>query len=260
MKSITRFLSMIALSMGVLFGLTGCSYLPFMAAVPTGYVGVQVNKFGDDRGVNVQLRTPGYYFNGPNTDMFLFPTFTENYTWDAAKKDDPKDQGDESFNFQVDGAKINTDVGASFSINQECTVKVFQKYRKGIGEIRSVVLRNIIRDALNTEAARLTNIDQAYGKGRNDFQIAVENAAKKSAGEVCINLEDLAFVNNMRLPPDVQKAIDDKVKETRSQTARKMLCVVPAPTPNVCVNWRAAKPMPTTSVAIPSRRIRRFWS
>ncbi|MBF3542546.1 hypothetical protein ISG10_33340, partial [Burkholderia pseudomallei] len=33
--------------------------------VPAGYVGVKVQRYGDDRGVNVEVKGPGRYFNGP---------------------------------------------------------------------------------------------------------------------------------------------------------------------------------------------------
>ncbi|MBO7801083.1 prohibitin family protein, partial [Burkholderia pseudomallei] len=82
----------------------------FLAAgcdnVPAGYVGVKVQRYGDDRGVNVEVKGPGRYFNGPNVDMFIFPTFTQSYVWDKA------DKSDESFTFQtVEGLSVNTDIG-----------------------------------------------------------------------------------------------------------------------------------------------------
>lgn len=191
------------------FALSGC--IPFMDNVPSGHVGVQVNRFGDDRGVNLEVKGPGRYWNGPNTDMFLFPTSTDNYTWDAAKKDDGKDTGDESFTFQVEGMTLNTDVAASFSITPACAAKVFQKYRKGINEIRSQVIRNMIRDSLNAEASKIARVEEAYSTKRNELQSAVEASVKKSAADVCINVEEVSFVNEMRLPAAVKQTINNKV-------------------------------------------------
>lgn len=202
-----RILSILILP--ILFALAGCD------SVPSGYVGVQVEKYGDSRGVALEVKTPGRYFNGPNVDMYLFPTYTDTYTWDKATKSDGKDAGDESFSFQVEGMTVNTDIAASFSIKQECAVRVFQKYRKGVDEIRSVVIRNMIRDALNTSAAGLQHIEDAYGAKRNDLQAAVEKLVKEQASAVCINVEDVYFVNEMRLPSTVKASIDKKVEATQ---------------------------------------------
>ena len=55
--------------------LAGCS------RVPAGTVGVKVNMLGGNKGVDYQVVKPGLYWMGPNTELFLFPTFTQNYVW-----------------------------------------------------------------------------------------------------------------------------------------------------------------------------------
>ncbi|MDW9251837.1 SPFH domain / Band 7 family protein [Burkholderia thailandensis] len=98
-------LFLISIVAPLMFLVTGCDN------VPAGYVGVKVQRYGDDRGVNVEVKGPGRYFNGPNVDMFIFPTFTQSYVWDKAGK------SDESFTFQtIEGLSVNTDIGVSYAI------------------------------------------------------------------------------------------------------------------------------------------------
>ena len=185
------------------FALTGCDN------VPAGHVGVQVERYGNDRGVNVEVKQPGRYFNGPNVDMFIFPTFTQSYVWDS------RQPVNESFTFQtVEGLSVNTDLGISYFITPENTSKVFQKYRRGVDEITNVYLRAMVRDALNLSGSSIT-VEEAYGSGKARLQAAVENEVKKNAAAVGITVEKVYFVNQMRLPDTVLKSINAKIEATQ---------------------------------------------
>lgn len=177
--------------------------------VPSGYVGVKVEKFGGERGVNIEVNGPGRYYLGWNTDMFLFPTFTQTVTWDKAGA------GDESFTFQtVEGLSVNLDVGASFYIRPEKAAQVFQKYRKGAAEIEAFVLRAWVRDALTLAGAPM-EIEDVYGKGRATLQAKVEREVQRIAAEAGIVVENVYFMGSMRLPPAVQASIDRKAAATQ---------------------------------------------
>lgn len=189
---------------GLLIGsLTGCD------SVPAGYVGVQVERYGDDRGVNTEVKNPGRYFNGPNVDMYLFPTFTQTYVWDKT------DEGDESFTFQtVEGLSVNADVGISYSIQKDQAVTVFQKYRKGVDEITGTVLRAMVRDALN-KSASVMGVEDVYGKGKAELQSNVEKLVKARAMRDGISVDSVYFVGNMRLPEQVMRSINAKIAATQ---------------------------------------------
>uniref|UniRef100_UPI000975E990 prohibitin family protein n=1 Tax=Burkholderia pseudomallei TaxID=28450 RepID=UPI000975E990 len=185
----------------------------FLAAgcdnVPAGYVGVKVQRYGDDRGVNVEVKGPGRYFNGPNVDMFIFPPFTQSYVWDKAGK------SDESFTFQtVEGLSVNTDIGVSYAIPRENAPKVFQKYRRGVDEITGVYLRAIVRDALNLAGASMA-VEDVYGRGKAALQQRVEDEVKANAAKVGISVEKVYFVNQMRLPEQVMNSINGKIAATQ---------------------------------------------
>lgn len=199
---IRRILSSALLVAASIVGLAGCDN------VPAGHVGVQVERYGGDRGVNIEVKSPGRYFNGPNVDMFLFPTFTQSYVWDAQNTD-------ESFTFQtVEGLSVNTDLGISYFITPENAAKVFQKYRKGVDEITSVYLRAMARDALNLAGAQVA-VEDAYGKGKPSLQQAVEDDVKRRAADVGVSVEKVYFVNQMRLPASVMNSINGKIAATQ---------------------------------------------
>ncbi|ABL96733.1 HflC/HflK family inner membrane lipoprotein [Burkholderia phage BcepF1] len=172
--------------------------------VPSGYVGVKVQKYGDDRGVQLEVKGPGRYFVGPTADIFVFPTFTQSYIWDKAN-------GDESFSFQtVEGLSVNTDIGISYSIPRENAPKVFQKYRRGVDEITGVYLRAMVRDSLNMAAASM-GVEDVYGKGKAQLQATVEKDVKIEAAKVGITVEKVYFVGEMRLPDQIRTSISNKM-------------------------------------------------
>ena len=96
--------------------ITSCS------KVPAGYRGVIVNLYGSDKGVAELSVGVGRYYTGWNSELYLFPTFLQNYSW----------KGEQAITMQTsEGLSIRTDAGITYSIQPDNVVKVFQKYRLG---------------------------------------------------------------------------------------------------------------------------------
>lgn len=192
-----------------LFGMTGCS------KVPAGYAGVKVNLLGGDKGVDTEELGTGRYWIGMNEDLFLFPTFTQNYTWSKS------DERDESISFQtVEGLTVNADVGISYSIRKDKVTDIFQKYRKGVDEITDTYLRNMVRDALVTQASTL-KIDAVYGVGKAKLISAVEKETRNQVNDLGIVIEKIYWVGELRLPPNVVQSINAKIQATQMTAQRE---------------------------------------
>lgn len=94
-KSQFSFLSILSVIICAVF-LSACG-----DRVPAGHVGIKVDKYGDDRGVQAEVLKPGRYWTGPNTEVFAFPTFTQTDKWQAKSGDG--DHVDQSITFQAAG-------------------------------------------------------------------------------------------------------------------------------------------------------------
>lgn len=181
--------------------------------VPAGNVGVKFYLLGGDKGVDTEELSPGRYWIGINEELYLFPTFTQNYTWTREPIDG--DATDESITFQTDqGLSVNADVGISYAVDPSKVTSLFQKYRKGIEEITDVYLRNMVRDALVTEAST-RQIEMVYGAGKADLLAAVEKRVRGQVEPLGIKIERLYWAGDFRLPPTVTAAIDAKIKATQ---------------------------------------------
>jgi regulator of protease activity HflC (stomatin/prohibitin superfamily) len=198
MKKIISVLSVVL----ALFYLSGCDN------VKAGYVGVKVEKYGDTRGVKSEVLGPGRYWTGINTDIFEFPTFSQNEIW--AKKGEK----DESITFQSrEGTSINADFGMTYHIKRESVPLVFEKYRRGVDEISDIFLRNIVRDSLNDIASRKT-LDELMNE-KVEFMDAVNKDVIARAGASGITVESVATVGEFRWPPQIIAAMNAKMTATQ---------------------------------------------
>lgn len=207
--------SMKNISLAILAAMTlaGCS------KVPAGNVGVKFYLLGGDKGVDTEELSPGRYFIGINEELYLFPTFTQNYTWTKA----PDDTGaeDESISFQTNqGLTVNADVGISYSVDPTKVSVLFQKYRKGIDEITDVYLRNMVRDALSREGS-VRPIESVYGSGKAELISAVEKSVREQVAPIGINVERIYWAGELRLPESVTKSINSKIQATQFAQQRE---------------------------------------
>ena len=189
--------------------LTACSY------VPAGNVGVKFDLYGGEKGVTGEVLSPGKYWLGWNEELYLFPTFTQNTEWTA------KESGNESISFQdKEGTVINADVGLSYAIQADKADAVFQKYRKGISEITDTYIRNMVRDAINTETSTM-DVAEIYGPGKEALMQKVTVRVRDQVKDIGINVEKIYWMSAMRLPDQIIKSINSKIEATQRAITRE---------------------------------------
>lgn len=187
--------------------------------VPAGNVGVKVYLLGTSKGIDSEVLGPGRYWIGWNEELFLFPTFTQNYVWTAGSDDGS--QEDESITFQTrEGLSVNADVGISYSVRPDDVSTIFQKYRRGISEITDLYLRNMVRDALVTASSDLP-IESVYGEGKSALMTEVEDEVRRQVEPIGINIERIYWIGNVRLPDVVTESLNAKIEATQRAQQRQ---------------------------------------
>jgi len=195
------------------FGSAACS------KVPAGHKGVKVYLLGSSKGVEAEELGVGRYWIGWNEELYLFPTFTQNYVWTK----DPAEgsENDESITFQtVEGLSVNADVGISYHIDPNKVTDIFQKYRKGVDEITDIFLRNMVRDAFVTVASTKP-VETVYGAGKSDLIKEVEKMVKAQVAVIGIEIENIFLIGDMRLPGAVLAALNAKIEATQKAQQRE---------------------------------------
>lgn len=201
--------------------------LPFLALlavsacskVPAGNVGIKVYLLGSSKGVDTEELGVGRYWIGINEDLYLFPTYQQNYTW--TKSPHEGQPVDESFTFQTkEGLSVNADVGITYSLDAKKVPLVFQKYRRGIEEITDTFLRNHVRDALNSVSSTM-GVEDVYGTGKVKMMVEVQRAVDQEVGPIGINIEKIYLIGDMRLPANVVGALNSKIEATQRAQQRE---------------------------------------
>jgi regulator of protease activity HflC (stomatin/prohibitin superfamily) len=192
--------ALFALVIGSALTLQSCS------KVPAGYRGVIVNLYGSDKGVAELSVGVGRYYLGWNSELYLFPTFLQNYSW--------KDE--QAITMQTsEGLSIRTDAGITYSILPDNVVKVFTKYRLGIEEITNTFLHNMVRDAMNEVASNMT-VEQIYGSQKEVFISKVNDIVKKEASINGIDVDKIYLVGSFELPSSVVGSINAKIQAAQN--------------------------------------------
>jgi regulator of protease activity HflC (stomatin/prohibitin superfamily) len=204
-----------------------CLAMAACSKVPAGNVGVKVYLLGGAKGVDTEELGPGRYWIGVNEELYLFPTFTQNYTWTRDPVDEDgngsisdSEKVNESISFQtVEGLGVNADVGISYTVDPTKVSVLYQKFRKGIDEITDGYLRNQVRDALVTGASSLP-IESVYGAGKAKLISDIEARVRESVKPYGINVERLYWAGDFRLPETVTKSINAKIQATQFAAQR----------------------------------------
>jgi regulator of protease activity HflC (stomatin/prohibitin superfamily) len=187
--------------------------------VPAGNVGIMVDLYGSTKGVQAQELSAGRYWVGYNQELFIFPTFTQTYTWTRSAAEGRS--ADESITFQsIEGLPINTDVGVTYHVTPDKVSLLFQKYRRGLDEITETYIHNMIRDSFVESASQLP-IETIYGKGKAALVSDVQSKVQKQVGDIGIVIEKVYLVGTLRLPDPVEKAINAKIAATQMAQQRE---------------------------------------
>ena len=190
-----------------------CSY------VPSGNVGIKVNLLGSEKGVESEVLGVGRYWIGWNEELYVFPTFMQNYVWTAGV--DEGSPNDESISFQTaDGMTANADIGISYSIDPDKVSIIFQTYRRGVEEITDTFLRNMVRDALVKQSSNKP-IEYVYGAGKSELLASVQKDVADQVAPLGINIGKIYWIGEIRLPPTVIDSINAKNAATQMAQQRQ---------------------------------------
>lgn len=197
----------IALSL-LLLALAGCS----IEKVPVGNVGIKVDLYGSDKGIQAQQVGPGRYWLSMNQDLYLFPTFTQTRTWTA--------DNNEYITFQSkEGMAVSTALGITYHVDPDKVATLFQTYRKGIDEITDLYIHNMVRDSF-VELGSTMAIEDIYGAHKADLVEQAQARVSKQVAPIGLIVEKVYLIGAMRLPPQVEQGINAKIAATQMAERR----------------------------------------
>lgn len=177
--------------------------------IDAGHVGIKVNLYGDDKGVdNVTEVTGAQWFNSIKTEIYEFPTYVQNAIWTAGENEGS--EVNEEFRVtSKDGLVAAFDVSLNYRVAPEKVISIFKKYRKPLGELDATILRNYVREGFNNSALNYT-AEQLFEQ-RAKFQNEAEDAIKAILEPEGFITEQIVLLNEIRLPESVKRNVEAKV-------------------------------------------------
>lgn len=196
--------------------------------VTPGYVGLKVSTTGSQKEAkDYPIQRGRVWFNPITTDVYKFPTFTQNRTW---TKSPHEGKGvDESITFNsVEGAPLNVDVALAYSFVAEKVPHIFVEFRQDAETITEGYMRNKVRAAFGSVGST-EKISDIYGAGKQTFLSRVKDRLNADLGPRGFVFDMVDFIGQPRLPGNVLEAINQSLEATQNaQTAENQLRITQA--------------------------------
>jgi regulator of protease activity HflC (stomatin/prohibitin superfamily) len=181
--------------------------------VEPGYVGIKVNQYGDQKGVeDFPLHTGAVWFNTFTTEVYKFPTFRQNVVW---TKDTRDDDTDDSMTFNsIEGSVINADIALSYSLKPEKVPLIFVTFRKDIEHITHIYIRSEVRDAISRHASSMKVID-VFGSKKQELLESVKKDLNDHLNSIGFEFEMVSFIGGLRCDDNVMRSINATIEATQ---------------------------------------------
>lgn len=175
--------------------------------IQPGYVGIKVNLWGDQKGVEqLPLMTGRVSYNPISEHIYTFPTFIQRAIWTASPHEGPPI--DESITFNsVEGSSVNADIAIAYSFVAERVPHLFVEFRKDADAITHGYMRDQVRDAFSRHASVL-KVTDIFGQKKQELLLAVKDDLTKTVGPKGVKFDMISFVGKLRVDSKVEDAIN----------------------------------------------------
>jgi regulator of protease activity HflC (stomatin/prohibitin superfamily) len=166
--------------------------------IDAGHVGVKVNQYGDNKGVDDVVAVTGMVFYNPlTTKVYEFPTYIQHKEY----------TGDNSFIVNSkDGSEFAVSPIMNYSVQREKVPSIFAKYRRPLGDIEEGFLKTAVYDAFRLATNKYT-ADELISN-RAVFEVEVRRLL-----DVTLLKEGFVinqFTSNLVYPETFKKSIEAK--------------------------------------------------
>lgn len=180
--------------------------------VPPGYVGIKVNQWGSNRGVqDYPLLTGRVTYNPVTEDVIEYPVFARTASWTQA--DIPESPGNEEITFNSkDGLQFSADVSFTYQLNANKVPHFYVKFRENdLNKFTHGFLRNVARDVVNEVSVKYSD-DDIIGPGKEKILAECKQHLNKILEPLGVSVEQFGFLGAIRPPQSLRDALEAKQK------------------------------------------------
>jgi regulator of protease activity HflC (stomatin/prohibitin superfamily) len=166
--------------------------------IDAGHVGVKVNQYGDNKGVDDVVAVTGMVFYNPfTTTVYEFPTFIQHKEY--------KNENSFVVNSK-DGSEFSVSPIMNYSVQREKVPSIFAKYRRPLEDIEEGFLKTAVYDAFRLATNKYT-ADELISN-RAVFEIEVRRLLDGQLLKEGFVINQ--FTSNLIYPETFKKSIEAK--------------------------------------------------
>jgi len=163
--------------------------------IDAGNVGIKINLYGSDRGVdNITIVTGRVWYNTWTTKIVEFPTYTQSVDYEP---------------FVVttrDAAEFKVDPKLNYHVNSTMVPQIYRQYRKPLVEIEQQFMRNTIYDAYRIVANSFSS--DSVMSNRERFEDRIQMILTKNLSKDGFVYDQLTSA--ITPPESLRQMIDEK--------------------------------------------------
>jgi regulator of protease activity HflC (stomatin/prohibitin superfamily) len=166
--------------------------------IDAGHVGVKVNQYGDNKGVDDIVAVTGVVFYNPiTTRIYEFPTFIQHKEY----------KGENSFIVNSkDGSEFNVSPIMNYSVQRDKVPSIFSKYRRPLEDIEEGFLKTAVYDAFRLATNKYT-ADELISN-RAVFEVEVRRLLDGQLLKEGFTINQ--FTSNLIYPETFKRSIEAK--------------------------------------------------
>jgi regulator of protease activity HflC (stomatin/prohibitin superfamily) len=166
--------------------------------IDAGHVGVKVNQYGDNKGVDDIVAVTGVVFYNPiTTRIYEFPTFIQHKEY----------KGENSFIVNSkDGSEFNVSPIMNYSVQRDKVPSIFAKYRRPLEDIEEGFLKTAVYDAFRLATNKYT-ADELISN-RAVFEVEVRRLLDGQLLKEGFTINQ--FTSNLIYPETFKRSIEAK--------------------------------------------------
>lgn len=200
----TKIMSFLLVALTI--AITGCG----MTTIPPGSVGILVNKYGSNRGVQDYTTTTGYVtYNPISTTVIEYPTNVQTYQWTQNPNEGAEGHPpDESITFTTkESVSVNADISLSYQLDPAKIPAFYVKFRNDdLSNFTYGFLHNVTRDAMMEIGGRYT-VQQIMGDNE-EYLHSVRERIQQQVKDIGVEIQQFGFIGSPRPPQQVVQAIN----------------------------------------------------
>jgi regulator of protease activity HflC (stomatin/prohibitin superfamily) len=197
--------------------------------INAGYVGVEINLAGSQRGAQgIPIRTGWVFYSPLKTQVIEFPTFVQTVKWTADLNEGHPLNEELVFNSK-EGQEVRADVSLSYAIDAPKAPDFYVKYRTDdLERFTHGILKDIVRNSLNEVASTYT-LEDIYGENKARFLRESRDRIQAQLLPVGVGIQQFGFIGKPRFTAAIEQAITQKTQAiTEAERARNQLAVTQA--------------------------------